>query len=256
MGNQSSNTETFVVENCILSFPHLFALDNNGKYSCALLIPEAAAQMVYQKAQELAASHFTNGESALPTFRWPVMKASDKQSQTTGQFIYRDNPRLANLYLMSANASEEYPPQVVDQNRQKVMDRGLIYAGCIVAVGIRLFTYNNKGNIGIGVGLSAVMKQGDGESLGGDSVNAEQLFSGVQAQAAAPVGQPMPGGAPMPTQQPAAPFGQPQTAPAPGMPAAPFQGAPTAPAAPVSGMPQPEVPVGQPMPAAPPFPGN
>jgi hypothetical protein len=108
---------------------------------------------------------------------------------------------------------------VVGPDRQPVVDRGQIYAGCIVAAGGLLFSYNRAGNLGVGMGLSVVMKQADGEQLGGGTVDADKLFAGVQAQA--PTGAPMPGGAPAP-QAPATPFGQPTQAPAPGMPAAPF----------------------------------
>jgi hypothetical protein len=197
---KSSRTEVFVVENAILSYPHLFKPQvavgaTEPKYSCALLVDEATAQLVYEKAQQIAGEAFNNGEQNLQKFRWPVQKAADKQS-TNGSFPYRDNPRTADRYLINANASQDYPPQVVGQDRQPVVDRGQIYAGCIVAAGIQLFTYNTAGNIGVGVGLSAIMKQADGEQLGGSSVDAKSLFNGVQAQA--PQGGSMPGGAPMP----------------------------------------------------------
>lgn len=235
MPNQSSNSETFVVQNCILSYPHLFQPQQvNGqgdpKYSAALLVDEATAGMVYAKAQELAAAHFKNNEAALPNFSWPVIPASSKPN-------YASNPRLASLYIVNAKASADFPPQIVDGNRQPVMDRGQIYAGCVVAAGIRLYTYNNMGNIGIGVGLSAVMKMGDGEALGGEAVDANTLFGGVQAQA--PAG--MPGA---PAGMPGAPVGMPVQAPAPvGMPGAPV-GMPGAPAGYPGGAPAPATPPG------------
>jgi hypothetical protein len=235
---KSSGTEVFVIENVILSFPHLFALDNNGKYSAALLVDDATAGVVYQKAQELAASsEMTKNMVNLPQFRWPVSKAADKMN-SSGGFVYKGNPRVENLWVMSASAQEDRQPAVVDEARQPVLDRGKIYAGCVVAVGIRLFTYNTKGNVGVGVGLQAVMKTGDGEPLGGDAgVDAATLFGNVQAQtpatpAAAPNGMPAPPpGAPQPQ------FGQPTAPAAAGMPAAPFPGQQVAPAAPIQGVP-------------------
>ena len=261
MTGKSSRTETFVIEGVILSFPHLFALDNNGKYSAALLVNEQQAQMIYAKAQELAASHFVNNEAALPQFRWPVVAANTKMN-SQGAYIYADNPRTASLYVISSSAQPDRQPQVLDENHQMMLDRR-IKAGDIVAVGISLFTYNQKGNIGVGCGLQAVMKQAEGESLGGEAVDATSLFAGVQGQpsgvanTAAPAAafpgqpaapaQPMTGQAPMPgqpvapaapvapapvaqpgavPQQPAPPaqpqFGAPETPAAPGMPPAPF----------------------------------
>ena len=222
--SKSVRSEVFVIQNALLSYPHLFKPQtpegaDEPKFSAALLVDEATAQMVYAKALEIANQAFQSGEQNLQKFKWPVSRAADKQA-TNGSFPYRDNPRTAGLYLVNANASQDYPPQVVGQDRQPVIDRGQIYAGCIVAAGIQLFSYNTAGNVGVGVGLSAVMKQADGEQLGGGTVNAENLFSGVQAQPQTSV--PMPGGAPAPQGQPATPFGQPTQAPAPGMPAGPF----------------------------------
>ena len=172
--SKSARSEVFIVENAILSYPHLFKPQmaqgaTVPKYSAALLVDEATAQRVYAEAQKVAGEAFVNGEQNLPQFRWPVTKAADKMNQK-GVFLYRDNPRTADKYLINANASEDYPPQVVDQNRQRVVDRGQIYAGCIVAAGIQLFSYNTAGNVGIGVGLSAVMKTADGEALGGGTI--------------------------------------------------------------------------------------
>lgn len=237
MSNQkSSGSEVFVIENVILSFPHLFALDNNGKYSAALMVDDTTAGVVYQKAQDLAASSdMTKNMAHLPQFRWPVSKAIDK-TNSTGGFVYKGNPRVENLWIMSASAQPDRQPAVVDEMRQPVLDRGKIYAGCVVAVGIRLFTYNQKGNVGIGVGLQAVMKTGDGEPLGGDAgVDAATLFGNVQAQApaaTAPNGMPAP-----PPGMPQPQFGQPTAPAAPGMPAAPFQGQQAAPMQGVPGLP-------------------
>jgi len=210
MSNPSSASETFVVEDAILSYPHLFQPQQvNGqgqpKFSAALLVKEATAKVIYEKAQALAAAHFKNGEQQNPKFMWPVSAAKDKQN-------YANNPRLANLFVVNTKASADYPPQVVDENRQPVLDRGKVYAGCEVAAGIRLYTYNNMGNIGIGVGLSAIMKTGDGEPLGGDSVDAKSLFANVNAS---------PNGAPAP-ETASNPFGQGSQEAEPGMPTPPF----------------------------------
>jgi hypothetical protein len=194
VSNTSSNTDTFVVENCILRYPHLFQAQQvqgkgEPKFSAKLYLDAETAGMVHQKAQELAMSHFKNGEPQLANFAWPVTAANMKPADAA-------IARLADKYIMNAKASVEYPPAVVDEQRQPIMDRGKIYSGCMVAVGIRLYTYNNMGNIGIGVGLSAVMKTGDGEPIADGSPDPNTLFANVQAQV--PTGTPAPGGAPMP----------------------------------------------------------
>jgi hypothetical protein len=211
---QSSATETFVVQNAVLSYPHLFQPQQvNGqgdpKYSAALLVSEEEAKRIYGMAVQLAQSHFKNEEFKQPNFAWPVTAANLKPN-------YAANPRLAPLYIVNSKASAEYPPQIVGGDRQLITDRGQVYAGCVVAAGIRLYTYNNMGNIGVGVGLSAIMKQGDGEPLGGEAVDANSLFSGVNATAPATGG--LPGG--MPAAEATG-----QEAPADtGMPTSPFPG--------------------------------
>lgn len=203
---KSSATDTFVIEDCILSYPHLFQpqqVNGSGdpKYSTVLLVTEQAAQYIMQQAQQLAASHFTNGESQVQKFQWPVTPAAEKMSNA-GAFPYRDNPRTASRYIVNAKANQEFPPQVVDGSRNPIMDRSQIYAGCVAAAGIRLYTYNNMGNIGIGVGLSAVMKTADGESLSdGGAPDPKNLFASVQVQGGQQAGMPSPNGMPAPQGQ-------------------------------------------------------
>ena len=227
-------SDMIVIENVILDWPHLWEPHtppgaSKASYSCVGLVDETTAQIIWQKAQEVATARFKNNEHQLQKFQWPVVKAAEKQNND-GSFPYRDNPRTQNLYVISASDGRN-APQVVDQNRQLVIDRGQIYAGCVVALGIRVGTYNTAGNIGIRCNLHAVMKMADGEPLGDGmtNVNPETLFAGVQAQQPAAAPASLPGGAPAPQQPPAAPFGQPTQAPAQGMPAAPFQQPPAAP---------------------------
>ncbi len=205
---KSAATETFVIEGCILSYPHLFkpqAAMGGGepKFSAALLVPAAVAEVVYTQAVQLAnnSGFFQNGEQNQPHFGWPVVAANTKPK-------YASDPRLAALYIINAKASADYPPQVIGMDRQPVLDRGQVYAGCEVAAGIRLYTYNNMGKIGVGVGLAAIMKTGDGAPLAGDSVDAQVLFGGVQTQAPTAAPASFPGGAPAPA-APGPQFGMP-----------------------------------------------
>lgn len=207
----SVQSENFVIENVIISYPKLFKPEpfmQNGVaqgdpfYSCVLLVDEATVQKIYQYAQGVAQSAYTKGEAQDPTFGWPWSPANLKPE-------YRDDPRTANLYMINAKAGQDYPPQVVGADHQPLIDRGQIYAGCVCAVGINVYSRPQParpGEVGqgIGVGLKAAMKTADGESLAGDRVDTKALFSGVQAQAtptaSLPGGMPMGGGATPPAQ--------------------------------------------------------
>lgn len=185
--HKSQSTPNFVVEHGILSFPQLFKAEQiNGqgdpKFTASILLPEEQAKQVMATAQKLAAEAFKNGEPQLPNFHWPIMPAQQKKA-------YQDDPRFAGMYVMNTSARAEYPPQVVDQNRQPVLDYTTIYAGCHVAVSIRLYSWTHKmGTLGISAGLLAVMKTGDGEPLGGGGVDVNAAFANVQTEVpAAPV---------------------------------------------------------------------
>lgn len=233
MGKKSSGTDTFVIEGVTLSFPHLFALDNNGKYSSVLVMSEASAANIMQKAQALAAQHFVNGESGWPGFRWPVARCEDYMTRK-GEKPY-NIPRFAGMWIGSSSAQSDRPPQVVDGNRQPLLDRSQIYGGVVAAVGVRLYTFENNGNVGISIGLNAVMKQADGEALGGGGpVDVDAVFQGVQGATVPTAG---PAGAPRPQ-------GMPSQAPVPGMPTAPF---------PQAAAPQPAPAAPQGVPGMPPF---
>ena len=212
---QSHSSDTFVVEGVVLSYPNLFAprqVAGKGEpvYSAKLYLPPDAAAIISQKMQELAGTAFVSGETQNPNFRWPIAAVSGADLQ---------NPRFNGFFVGNAKANADYPPQVIDQNRQPVMDRGQIYAGVIAAVGIRLYSYNNMGNVGISMGLMAVMKTQDGEHLVA-STDVNALFGGVQAAPTQPGTVPMPGGAPTPVAPPAAPA--PGADATPPMPTVPF----------------------------------
>lgn len=224
----STSSDNFVLQGAILSHPHLFQAQpfmQNGVpqgdpfFSAVLLVDEATAAIVNQKAMETAQRHYKNGEFNHASFGWPCQPANLKED-------YKNNPRTANLWMINVKAGQSYPPSVVDGNRQPIIDRGQVYAGCIVAAGVNCYTRPQParpGEVGqgIGVGLKGIMKTGDGDSLGGDTVNPDTLFAGVQAQAPAAPAFTQPAGAPAP-QQPAQNFGQPTAPAAPGMPKPPF----------------------------------
>ena len=227
MSNKSVRTEVFVIENCILSHPHVFTAEpfkRNGMpqgepfYSAVLLFGEEVKTVIQRYLQDLAPRAYPNGEYRHQSFGWPINMAKDHKS-------YMNNPRVAGMYYVNTKASLNYKPQVVGISRQPVIDRGEIYAGCIVAAGISLYSRPQPARpgevgVGIGVGLSALMKTADGESLAGDSVDTDSLFQGVQTQVPQ-AGWMSPNGAPAP-QNDGVPWKEDTGQPTFGMPTPPF----------------------------------
>lgn len=80
-------------------------------------------------------------------------------------------------WVFTASANPEYPPAVVDQRVQPIIDQTELYSGCYGHVALSIYAYNNQSK-GIGFGLNGVQKTRDGEPLG-HSFNASNAFSVV-----------------------------------------------------------------------------
>ena len=65
------------------------------------------------------------------------------------------------------------------------MDESEIYAGCYVNMFVEFYAYENSGNKGIAASLRGVQFVRDGERLGGEPLEAEDMFSVVGGGTAA-----------------------------------------------------------------------
>ena len=63
-------------------------------------------------------------------------------------------------------ATSKNQPNVVDQRVQPILDKKLVYAGCIVNASVVAFAYDNKSQ-GVGLGLQNIQLVRQGKSLGG-----------------------------------------------------------------------------------------
>lgn len=77
-------------------------------------------------------------------------------------------------WVFTASASEEHPPQVLDQGLNPIMDKTAVYSGCYGHAAISIYAYSNSTQ-GIGFGLNAILKTRDGEALG-YKFNADSAF--------------------------------------------------------------------------------
>ena len=89
--------------------------------------------------------------------------------------VEREDPAYADSVFLNANANETNPPQIVDANLNKIIDRAEVYSGCYGRVSIDFYAFNTNGNRGIAAGLGNIQKLADGEPLGGGTT-AEQDF--------------------------------------------------------------------------------
>ena len=81
---------------------------------------------------------------------------------------------------MVMTASAKLQPSIVGLDMQAILNPADVYSGCYVRANINFFAYSTNGNKGIGCGLNAVQKIGDGEPLTA-RVSAEEAFGGINA---------------------------------------------------------------------------
>jgi hypothetical protein len=69
-------------------------------------------------------------------------------------------------------------PGMIDEDDNKIIKDGVLYAGCYIAAELTCFGWTRKGKSGISFGLENVKKVGDGERLSGGNTP-EEAFKGV-----------------------------------------------------------------------------
>jgi hypothetical protein len=116
---------------------------------------------------------------------------------------------LNNCYWVNASSGKDFPPQVVDSNRQPLINAADLYSGRNVVFNISFYAIIPKPGAtnqkrGFGVNVGAVMLMEGGEKVGGiPTVDVNQIFGSFQADST-PVQQQQTY-AQQPTQQAAAP---------------------------------------------------
>lgn len=147
-----------------LSYTHVFAKyapdsSQEGKYMTNILIPKtekktiAAIEQAIEAAKALATKSKWGGK--LPKkLDTPLRDGDEKEDE-----VYHGH------YYLNAKASTR--PEVVDKNRERIIDEEEIYSGVWCYFSISFYGYSVSGNNGIACGLNNLMKFKDDEHLGG-----------------------------------------------------------------------------------------
>lgn len=166
-----------VLPSAVLSYPNLFVAkappkSATAKYSCNLIFPEGTnLESIKQQIMQCAQAKWGN---AMPANLQLPLKWAANTSKA-------NDPNYAGKFFMSTSARTEHPPQVIDEQKMPVdAQRGalLMYPGCMVVAAVRFYAYSNMGNNGVGCGLQAVMRVGDGVRIG-ESLDVQQAFANV-----------------------------------------------------------------------------
>jgi hypothetical protein len=170
-----------LLKNVRLSYANLFTprpvskeQDAPLKYSTGILMPKDHPQL-----KELKAAIFEAGEKKFGAKAKAVISkknplrdgdAVDEEGERTD-----DSPDTIGMITFNCSSKADRAPQVVDRNRQPILNEQDIYSGCWVNISVAAFGYDVDVNKGVGLGLNNVQLVKIGERLGGVP-NADEEF--------------------------------------------------------------------------------
>ena len=169
-----------------LSYVHLFKphAQQPGaeeKFSCTVLVPKSdtATKARIDAAIEAAKQKGINGKwngVCPPIVPHPVYDGDGVRPSDGMPF----GPECKGHWVFTASAKADYPPEVVDQNGNPMINQSEMYSGVYALVNVEFYHYMFGGKKGIGCGLGPVKKVRDGEALGGSAPTAAQAFGALQ----------------------------------------------------------------------------
>lgn len=176
-----------------LSFAHLFKPyaaqpGQEEKYSTTILLPKsdtdtkARIDAAIEAAKQKGANGSWNG--VIPPVCPDPIWDGDGVKQDGTPF----GAECKGHWVFTARSKADYPPEVVDQNSNPVINHSEVYSGCYALVNVEFYPYNFQGKKGVGCSLGPVKKVKDGEPLAGTAPSAAQAFGAPQVpqQAVAP----------------------------------------------------------------------
>lgn len=165
-----------------LSYVHVFEpfaqdSDDDGKYSCVILIPKSDKKTLtkIEDAIKAAAEQGKNSkfDGKIPSNLATTLHDGDEEGDL------ERNPEYEGHMFMSVSSKTK--PGIVDADVNPILDSTEVYSGCYARVSINAFPYNYKGKKGVSFGLNHVQKIKDGDYLGGRS-RAEDDFDAVESE--------------------------------------------------------------------------
>lgn len=173
-----------------LSYEHLFTLhavneNADPKYSMTLLIPKTDTKTIERlnaainnAVQDGVERHVFKQPIDPTQTKYPPLRDGDKPNDSGEP----RGPEFQGHWFIAAKSSTKRKPFVVDANLQPIIDESEIYSGCYINAAVQFFAYENSGNKGISASLVGVQKVKDGERLGGQPLEAEDVFSAIGGQ--------------------------------------------------------------------------
>lgn len=176
----TQNATKVVTGKVRLSYVHVFEpysqdSDDEGKYSCVILIPKSDKVTLKKinAAIEAAAEQGKNSkfDGKVPKNLVTTLHDGDEDGDL------EKNPEYEGHMFMSISSKTR--PGIVDKDVNPILDSTEVYSGCFARVSINAFPYNYKGKKGVSFGLNHIQKLADGDFLGGRS-RAEDDFEPIE----------------------------------------------------------------------------
>jgi hypothetical protein len=145
------------------SFPHLFKPSaikgGEPKFSVTMLFPKDKDLSVIK----LAMKHAKIEEFGPNSKEWP----DDLESPVLDGDDFPDRQGYPGNWVIKASTGEEYPPEVIDEQGDEILNAKDFYPGCFARAQVfcRVWTFGKKQ--GIQFMLNGVKKVGDGKPFGG-----------------------------------------------------------------------------------------
>lgn len=164
---------------CVISYPALFepkAMEEgkDKKYSVEMIFPEGTDLTKLKAAAKLAAEE-----------KWgKKIPAKLKSPFRDGDVDREGKEEYAGKVFISAR-SKSKPRVIVGQEMRACENPEEVYGGCVCAVSVTAFAYDNSGNKGVSFYLNSVWKVRDGQRLGGSGGDPTEDFAGMDLDAEA-----------------------------------------------------------------------
>lgn len=138
--------------------------DKEPKYSITLLIPKSDVTTLNKIKAAQEAAILRKWPSKRPPLIVSTLHDGDGARPSTGEPF---GPECKGNYVITA--SSKYKPQVVDRNRDEIIDPAMALSGDYFKISLNFFPFDQKGKRGTSAGLGNVLFYEKGEPLGGTS---------------------------------------------------------------------------------------
>lgn len=183
MSEDKTLVSTIVTPEFVMAFPNLFEAKpfmRNGKpkgepvFGMTMLFAAADVQVLKDKAAEVARARWPGrafGELKFPFKDGNAEAAKAKANKKDGSF-YEGK--------VVVKTSSKFQPQVVDENKNPILDKSKIYSGVYGFAELNFVAYDgvDGGKDGVKAYVNFVMKSRDGKRIAGK--DAASVFAGIK----------------------------------------------------------------------------